>query len=199
MNNGLASAPAFQTLENPMKLALRLFAAMTLMISQGSLAQRKGTVPAGFIEFTPIRITLGMPKDRTISLLSEHYEVSMWKGGDVEDSWAVSEKTGNHIVLGTLSFVNGVLIWVARFWNVEDSAYSLAHTMSVLIDQLRDEGFANCTIATRKEPTPSVETEVIGINCGQKGIIVQADQIRNKDVRTVDVLENLEAAVAPSH
>jgi hypothetical protein len=139
-----------------------------------------------------------MPKDRTIALLSEHFSVSPWKGGDVEDSWAVSEKTGNHIVTGGLSFVNGVLVGATRFWYLEDSAYSLAHTISLLIDRLQDEGFTHCTISTRKTPTPNVETEVLGISCGQKGIIVQADQAREKEFKVVQVVESLEAGIRPT-
>jgi hypothetical protein len=188
-------------MENPMKSSLKLsFAVTALLLSQAShvWAQHKETTPAGYVEFTPVRVTLGMPKDRTITLLSEHYDVSPWKGGDITDSWGVSEKTGHHFVIGTLGFVNGVLIRAARFWDVEESAYSLAHTLSVLIDHLRDEGFAHCTISTRNAPTPSVETEVIGIKCGQKGIIVQTDQVRGKEVQTVLLMENLEAESTPT-
>lgn len=184
-----------------MKSALKLSLAVTaLLLSQASYvwAQHKETAPAGYVEFTPVRVTLGMPKDRAIALLSEHYDVSPWKGGDIEDSWGVSEKTGHHFATGTLSFANGVLIRAAKFWDVEDSAYSLAHTMSLLMDHLRDEGFTHCTISTRKAPTPSVETEVIGIKCGQKGIIVQTDQMRGKEGQTVLLMENLEAESTPT-
>jgi len=155
-------------------------AALLLLQAVCATAQRKETAPAGYIELTPVRMTLGMPKDRTIALLSEHYDVSPWKGGDIDDTWAVSEKTGHHLVVGTLSFVNGVLIRAARMWDVEDSAYSLAHTVSLLLDHLRDEGFTRCVISTRKAPTPNVETEVLAINCGQKGIIVQDLSISGK-------------------
>lgn len=181
-------------------MKLSLFAVVALLLLQAvyAIAQRKEAAPAGYIELTPVRLTLGMPKDRTISLLSEHYDVSPWKGGDIEDSWGVSEKTGNHFAVGTLSFVNGVLIRAARMWYVEDSSYSLAHTVSPLLDHLRDEGFTHCSITTREAPTPDVETEVLGINCGQKGIIVQADHFRGKDTQTVVVMENLEAAFVPS-
>jgi hypothetical protein len=161
-----------------------------------AIAQSKAP-PAGFIELTPVRVTLGLPKDRTIALLSEHYDVSPWKGSDVEDSWAVSEKAEPHVVTGSLGFARGVLIRATRFWYLEDSAYSLAHTMSIVLDHLRDEGFTHCSISTRKAPTPSVETEVLGISCGQKGIIVQADQVRGKVVQTVQVVENLEAEFTP--
>jgi hypothetical protein len=183
-----------------MNSSLKLFAIASLLLSQCvyAAAQRKETAPAGYIELTPVRVTLGMPKDRTIALLSEHYDVGPWKGGDIDDSWGVSEKTGHHFVVGTLSFVNGVLIRAARMWYVEDSSYSLAHIMSLLLDHLRDEGFTHCTISTRKAPTPNVETEVLGINCGQKGIIVQADQFRGKEGQEVVVLENLEATFVPS-
>jgi hypothetical protein len=180
-----------------MKASLKLLAVATLFLSH-AWAQRKDAPPAGYIEFTPIRVALGMPKDRTIALLSEHYDVSPWKGAQIEDSWAVSEKTGHHTAIGSLSFVNGVLIRAGRFWYIEDSAYALAHTMSILMDHLRDEGFANCAISTRKESTPNAETEVIGVSCGQKGFIVQADQMRGKEVQIVQVMENLEATFIPS-
>jgi hypothetical protein len=152
---------------------LKPFVVAGLLLSHAaySTAQHKQVDRAGYIEFGPVRITLGMPKDRTIALLSEHYDVSPWKGGDKEDSWGVFEKIGDHVAIGALSFVNGVLIRVAKFWDVEDSAYSLAHTMSLLMDHLRDEGFTRCSISTRKAPTPNVETEVLAINCGHKGIL----------------------------
>jgi hypothetical protein len=184
-----------------MKSSPKLLVASMLFVFHATyvMAQHKETSPAGYIEITPVRLTLGMPKDRTIALLSEHYDVTPWKGGDVEDTWGVSEKTGHHFVSGSLSFVNGVLIRAARFWDVEQgSAYSLAHTLSLLLDHLRDEGFTHCMISTRKAPTPSLETEVLGIKCGQKGIIVQADQMRGKEGQAVEVLENLEAEFVPA-
>lgn len=183
-----------------MNSSLKILAVAALLFLQAAYAtaQRKESAPAGYIELTPVRVTLGMPKDRTIALLSEHYDVGPWKGGDIEDSWAVAEKTGHHVVVGILGFVSGVLIRAARMWDVEDSSYSLAHTMSLLLDHLREEGFTHCTISTRKAPTPNVETEVLGINCGQKGIIVQADRFRGKDGQAVEVLENLQATFVPT-
>src|SRR5271169_5819359 len=116
-----------------MKSSLWSFVVIAFLLSQaGSVAtaQHKATPPQGYIEFTPVHVILGMYKDRTIALLSEHFELNPWKGGDVEDTWAVSEKTGHHFVIGSVGFVNGVLVRAARFWETEDSAYSLAHTMS---------------------------------------------------------------------
>ena len=40
--------------------------------------------------------------------------------------------------------------------------------------------------------------EVLAINCGQKGIVIQADQFRGKDAQAVEVMENLEATFVPS-
>jgi hypothetical protein len=174
-------------------------AALLLSRAVYATAQHKEAAPAGYIEFAPVRVTLGMPKDRTIALLSEHYDVSPWKGGEIVDSWGVFEKTGNHIALGSLSFVNGVLIRAGRFWYMEDSSYALAHTMSLVLDHLHDEGFVNCTISTRKVSTPNAESDVVGISCGQKGFIVEADRTRGgKDAQIVQVTENLEARFVPS-
>ena len=130
--------------------------------------------------------------------MSEHYDVGPWKGGAIEDSWGVSEKTGHHFMVGVSGFANGLLVRAARMWDVADSSYSLAHTTSLLLEHLRDEGFTHCTISTRKEATPSIETDVLVIDCGQKGIIVQADQFRGKDVQAVEVMENLEVTFVPS-
>ncbi|PYV82381.1 MAG: hypothetical protein DMG93_12080 [Acidobacteria bacterium] len=176
-----------------MKLLIGLTAVVGFLLSGVASAQQKNTAQAGYVDLTPVRLSLAMPKDRTIALLSEQYEVTPWKG-DAEDSWAIAEKTGQHVVIGLVCFANSALIRAARFWDVEsDSAYSLAHTISLLLDQLRNEGFTNCTISTRKAPTPSVETEVLGFDCGQKGIVVQADVYRGKDARAVLVMENLQA------
>jgi len=105
-------------------------------------------------------LSLGMPKDRTIALLSERYEVSPRSGGQVPDSWAVSEKTSHPYVIGVLSFVNGMLIRTARFWDTDDSSYGLAQ-MSLLIDHLRDEGLTHCTISTRKIATKPVPPSLL--------------------------------------
>ena len=80
----------------------------------------------------------------------------------------MSEKTGHHFVIGSLSFVNGVLMRAVRYWETEDSAYSLAHTMSLMLDHLRDEGFTNCSVSTSKTATPSDEIEDLAFDCGQK-------------------------------
>ena len=109
----------------------------------------------------------------------------------------MSEKTGHHFVIGSVGFVNGVLIRAARFWETEDSAYSLAHTMSLLLDHLRNEGFTSCTVSTNKTPTPSDEIEELAFDCGQKGIVVQADKVRGKEYQFVRVTENLETEIIP--
>ena len=165
---------------------------LVLLAAQLTFAQAEPKkAPAGYVEFTPVRLTLGMLKDRTIALLSEHYEVAPWKGGDIEDTWGVADKT-SHAAIGQISFANGVLIRAARFWSVENSAYDLSHTVSLLLNHLQEEGFSHCLISTRNVPSPTNEAEVISIDCGQKGIIVQSDHIRGTDARMVDVMENLQ-------
>jgi len=60
-----------------------------------------------------------------------------------------------------------------------------------LIDQLHNEGFTHCGIATRKEAAPKSESDILTIDCGQKGIVVQADQLRGKDAKFAEVRETL--------
>ncbi len=183
-----------------MKSSLQSFVFIGFLLLQAcsnATAQHKASPPEGYIEFAPARVTLGMHKDLTIALLSEHFELNPWKGGDVADTWSVSEKTGHHFVIGSLSFVNGVLMRAVRYWETEDSAYSLAHTMSLMLDHLRDEGFTNCSVSTSKTATPSDEIEDLAFDCGQKGIVVQAQQVRGKGAQFVQVMENLETEIIP--
>ena len=76
---------------------LLTLAIVVLLSSQAAhvTAQSKLVAPLGYIEFTTTRLVLGMPKDRTIALLSERYEVTTCNCVvGVKDAWAVSEKTG---------------------------------------------------------------------------------------------------------
>ena len=182
-----------------MKLSLRLLPLFILLFAsfRAEAAERKETAQPS-LELTPVRLVLGMPKEQVITLLTEYYDLAPWKGGDVPDTWGVGEKNGIHFVVGILAFQNGSLTRAARFWKHEDTDFSVVRTLSNLIGLLRDEGFEDCKISTRKEPQPDSEHDAIVINCGPKGIVVSADAYHHggKDLQTVEISEELEVAAS---
>ena len=132
-------------------------------------AEPKGTTEAT-IEFSPIHLSLGMPKERVLSVLAEHYDISPWKGQG-RDLWGVARQTEPHLLIGTVQFDGNRLSFVSRMWENSNTAFSAIHVTANLMARLRDEGFSECSVSAEKESEAEneMERDSIMINCGQKG------------------------------
>jgi hypothetical protein len=157
-------------------------------------AERKPSTVAT-IEFSPIHLALGMPKEQVLTVLAEHYDVSPWKGRGV-DLWGVARQTEPHFLVGTVQFGGNRLSFASRMWENSNTAFSAIHITANLMARLRDEGFSECSVSTEKESEAENERErdSIMINCGQKGVAISSERAKVKGLEseTVDIVERLE-------
>jgi hypothetical protein len=147
------------------------------------------------IEFSPIRLALGTPKERVLTLLAEHYDISPWKGGG-RDFWGVARKSEPHFLVGTVSFEANVLSFASKGWENSNTAFSAVHVTANLIARLRDEGFSQCSISAQKESHAEneLERDVIIIDCGKKSIAISSERAKStkgEESETVDIVERL--------
>jgi hypothetical protein len=153
----------------------------------------------GTIEFSSIHLSIGMPKGKVLTVLAEHYDVSPWKGQG-RDLWGIALKTEPHLLVGTVQFEADKLSFASKEWENSNTAYSAIHVTANLLTRLRDEGFARCSVSSRKESESEheLDRDVITIDCGQKTIWVSAErENRNgSDAETVNIYERLEAPSA---
>jgi hypothetical protein len=147
------------------------------------------------IDFGLVHLTLGMPKDQTIAVMSKAYSVSPWKepGGD---TWFVGSLEEPHILTGSLTFGGDHLVRASKTWENSNTAYSAIHVVANLLDRLHSEGFSHCSVASSKEAYAAEEQErdVISIDCGQKRIVISTDRglRQGQEYQGVDIGEVIE-------
>jgi hypothetical protein len=180
-------------------MTLKLVASILAAIVPCTCAQMKAQAIAkqATVEFSPIRLALGTPKERVLTLLAEHYDISPWKGQG-HDFWGVTKKTEPHFLIGTIAFESDRLSFASRMWENSNTAFSVVHVTANLIERLRNEGFSHCLVSTQKESQPDreVERDVISIDCGGKSIAVSSERAKShkgEESETVDIVERLES------
>lgn len=146
-----------------------------------------------FIEFGSVRLLAGMPRDQVIASLAALYMISPWKNPEGMDTWGVADRNGNHALVGYVTFEAGKLLRAGRNWPQTGSGYDVVHTVSNLLDRFREEGFAKCSASTRKQNRPEGDHDILAINCGSKGITLDASHSRyqGESLTGVDVYEEI--------
>ncbi len=184
-----------------MKLVSKLVAASLLVlvfVAPNIAPQESAGKVRPHIELGQVRLMPAMPKEHVIELLTESFAVSPWKGGDKSDTWGVADgradEHGNHPLIGYVSFEGGRLARAGKYWPQTGSGYDVVHTVSNILDHLREEGFTNCSVSTRKPNQPEIEHDAVLISCGWKGISVDASlsHYRGEPVTGVDIYEELD-------
>jgi hypothetical protein len=80
------------------------------------------------------------------------------------------------------------------YWPHSGSGYDVVHTVSNMLDHLREEGFSKCSVSNRRENQPDRwEHDLLSINCGSKGISLDASlsHYQGESVTGVDVYEEI--------
>jgi hypothetical protein len=165
---------------------------------------RNGTENAvhASIELGPVRLIAGMPRDQAIALLAESYTISPWKNPEGSDTWGIADRRadehGNRPLVGYVSFEGGKLLRAGKYWPQSGSGYDVVHTVSNILDDLRKEGFSRCSVSNRKENQPDREHDILAINCGFKGISLDASlsHDQGESATGVDVYEEIADGVA---
>jgi len=159
--------------------------------------EKAGRVAQPYIEFGSVRIVAGMPRDQAIASLAESYSITPWKNPDGTDTWGIANRLVNedglHPLVGYVSFGAGKVQRVGKYWPQSGSGYDVVHTVSSILDHFRDEGISNCSTSARKENQPDRDHDIIAINCGHKGVSVDASlgHFQGQPVTGVDVYEEI--------
>jgi len=149
------------------------------------------------IEFGSVRLVAGTPRDQIIASLAESYTISPWKNPEGSDTWGVADRVGDvrgvHPLVGYVSFEAGKLLRAGKYWPQSGSAYDVVHTVSNILDHLHEEGFSKCSVFTRKENQPDRDHDILAINCGLKGISLDASlgHYQGEPVTGVDIYEEI--------
>lgn len=145
------------------------------------------------LELGPVRLLAGMPREQVIASLAESYTISPWKNPEGVDTWGVANRSGNHPMVGYVSFEAGKLVRAGRYWPQSGLGYDVVHTVSILLERFREEGFSKCTVSARKENRPEGDHDISAINCGLKGISLDAslNHFQGEQVAGVDAYEEI--------
>jgi hypothetical protein len=150
-----------------------------------------------YVDLGPVRLVAGMPRDQAIALLAESYSISPWKNPEGKDAWGVADRRPdeheNRSLVGYVFFEAGKLVRAGKYWPQSGSGYDVVHTISNALDHLREQGFTRCSVFSRKENGPDIEHDILSINCGVKGITLDASlsHYQGEPVTGVQVYEEI--------
>jgi hypothetical protein len=150
-----------------------------------------------YVDLGPVRLVAGMPRDQAIALLAESYSISPWKNPEGKDAWGVADRRadehGNGLLVAFVFFEAGRLVRAGKYWPQSNSGYDVVHTISNALDHLREQGFSKCSVFSRKENEPDMEHDILSINCGAKGITLDASlsHYQGEPVTGVQVYEEI--------
>jgi hypothetical protein len=120
-------------------------------------------------EFPTVRLTLGTPKDAVMQVLKESFALSDLATGGV----AVDSATNKLRGFGSVSFKNGKLSSVVKFWTIDepDSGVAISRAIHGAISSFGDAG-SSCSVETFDDNEPTVQKKGIMLHCGQKHLEV---------------------------
>ena len=117
---------------------------------------------------------LGDPQKPVLARLGAFYKLT--PSAEIHDLWSISDTTRWNGVpdlanVGTVQFLNGVLITVDRRWeaSASDAAGAVSLATAVL-GQL--DGQKNCAVEDRRTTMPEMRAERINIICGEHEVTI---------------------------
>ena len=179
------------------KRAILILPLLLVAFAAGPEAHDAANTTEPYLEFGSVHLVAGMPRERAIALLAESYTISPWKNPDGMDTWGVADRLGDarqvHPLVGYVSFEAGKLIRAGKYWPQSGVGYDVVHTVSNILDNMREEGFSKCSVSTRKQRQPERDHDILAINCGLKGITLDASlgHYQGEPVTGVEVYEEI--------
>ena len=178
---------------------------LVMLVAGNTADERTRNAAQPNIEFGSVRLVAGMPRDQVIASLAEAYTISPWKNPEGMDTWGVADRLGDvrgaHPLVGYVSFEAGKLLRAGKYWPQSGSGYDVVHTVTNILAHLHKEGFSKCSLSTRKENQPAKDHDILVINCGFKGISLDASlgHYQGEPVTGVDVYEEIVFASPGKH
>jgi hypothetical protein len=145
------------------------FLICALLVLPGMTQQAEQIVIGG------VPLQIGMAKDTVLSKIAER-GFSLTSGNNLSSSAAsptlfVREKNdrGDYDVVGAVTFKDSRLFWASRTWGDEDAgAAKLVRNLYFLLNSFEKQGNTSCTIETREQESPDLNSKSVDIHCGKR-------------------------------
>lgn len=138
-----------------------------------------------------VSLQLGMEKDAVISKLAERdYKLTKLENSESSsESWIVSQKneqTGEYDLIATLQFKNGRLLWALREWaeSWDTGSAKIGKNLYFLIKSLEESGNAACSIETKSQESPDLDSKDTLIHCGRRMVTVSVSKYKEQHEET---------------
>lgn len=142
--------------------------ALFLILAAPSLAQAPSPNSIWIGELgTPVRLSLGMPKEAVLRILRQSYDATSTESGD---SYTVS-KSDAHLFYGSVSFKDGKLSSVSKDWDINGSDRGVAVVRAIYGAMSSfGESTRACNVKTFDNQEPTMEKRGVIISCGQRQV-----------------------------
>jgi hypothetical protein len=137
-------------------------------------------------------LQLGMPHDAVISKLAEQgYKVTKLSGppGSTSDMWIATEKndqTREDDIVVTFDFINNRLQRVTRAWvnNWDNDSAKIGKNFYFLVKSMEESGNSVCTLETKSQEGPDLDSKVSLIHCGKRTVSVGVSKYKEQHEET---------------
>ena len=144
------------------------------------------------ISFGTVDLKTGMQEDVVIAELNKLYDLEKLTGSAKDSSsWVIKSKVQKSQFYGSISFKNGKLASVMRYWSPDDQqkGYEFAKAIYGLVAQFEKEGNSMCRISVGENNAPQFQAKAAFIVCGPKAMRV--DIVEGKGTRSGSISEVL--------
>ncbi len=153
---------------------------------------------ADSIKLEMTSLTLGMSQQKVLDMLAERFKVAKFPGsGDGPfSSWTVMARTAPFTLIGNVTFNDGQLTSVIKYWgpNDQQKGVEVASALYGALAQFIKEGKRSCVIDTSTNQTPQAEMKSAFITCGGKYLDVSI--VRTNGFESASISEFLQS---PEH
>lgn len=138
------------------------------------------------------RLKLGMPRDQVLTRLAKPFDLSGPEGGTSpcpEYGCVLWLKGGPpYTMVASLSFKDGRLSWLIKYWSPEDQRRSepFAQAVFAAISSLVSDGKIQCTINVRQDGSPRLEQKHAYIICGDRKLDIRIVHSEEGDFGALD-------------
>lgn len=148
---------------------MRAFAGVlffTLAVPSVAQAPSQDSILIG--DFGDVRLSLGQSKDSTLRRLHESFDVGDWEGGQFS---ILSKQGATAGVYGVISFKDGRLSSVTKFWNINgpDRGVAVVQAIRGAMSSFGPLG-QECSVKTFNNQEPKMEKSGAVVSCGKRQV-----------------------------
>jgi hypothetical protein len=141
-----------------------------------------------------VPLQIGMAKDAVLNKITQRgFDITSGEivtSGSLSESLFVREKNNRneYEVVGAFTFKDSRLFWASRTWDGQDAgAAKLARNLYFLLNSFEKQGNTSCTIETREQERPELDSKTTEIHCGKRTASLYA--VAYKEQRALANLE----------